>query len=395
MKRLKGIWQENAKLVLAAIVLLTALAGLLFYKLGSLVGGLSIGEVAVATAPVGWHGIYQHPLDLPLSAVRSVVFYVSPDHGQILTRLPNAFFGGLAVITFGWLIYLWHGVRTALFATLMFATSAWTLHVSRLASFDVMYLWAIPTLLLIQVYLHRHGNKAVVWYGSLTMWSLMLYIPGMVWLILAQLICQRTSLAKAWKSHKGWPQWLFSILAVVVWLPLLVNHLVRHGEVVRWLGAPEHLASPLHLAKQFGGVFVHVFFRGPQYPDLWLARAPILDIFTLLAAGLGIYFYARNWKASRSQTLGALFAVSVILVALAGPVSLSAVVALLYVMVAAGVAYLLHEWLKVFPSNPLARGIGIGLVTAVVLLSCLYNVRAYFIAWPHNQATKIVFLYHR
>ena len=51
----------------------------------------------------------------------------------------------------------------------------------------------------------------------------------------------------------------------------------------------------------------------------------------------------------------------VVLVGLGGPVGLSILVPLLYVAVATGLAYLLHEWLKVFPNNPLARGFGIGL----------------------------------
>jgi hypothetical protein len=63
--------------------------------------------------------------------------------------------------------------------------------------------------------------------------------------------------------------------------------------------------------------------------------------------------------------------------------------------IATGLAYLLRDWLKTFPNNPVARGVGIGLVVAAVGLSCIYNYRAYFIAWPHNTVTRTVFIYHR
>jgi len=395
MKRIKGLWRNNAKLMALGIVIGLGLAYLLLYKLGSLVGGLSSQEVATATTPVGWHGIFANPLDLPLKVVRSVVFFSVADHGQTLTRLPNAFFGGLAVVSFGALIWLWHGTRTALLSTALFATGAWTLHVSRYASSDVLYLWAIPSLLLIQVFLHRYGDKPIVWYGSLLLWGLLLYIPGMVWLMLVQAFCQRGLILKTLRNYSSFTQRLLSFLAVFIWLPLLVLDLLRNNQLLVWLGFPTESPGILPLIKQILAVPVHLFVRGPQYPDLWLDRVPILDIFTLVACVIGIYFYAKNWQATRSQTLLLLFAASILLVGLGGVVSLSALVALAYVFASAGLAYLLTDWLKVFPLNPLARGLGILLITIAVVLSCAYNLRSYFIAWPHNDATRITFRYHR
>ena len=395
MKRIKGLWRNNAKLMALSLVIGLGLAYLLLYKLGSLVGGLSSQEVTSATTPVGWHGIFANPLDLPIKVVRSVVFFSVADHGQTLTRLPNAFFGGLAVLTFATLIWLWHGTRTALLSTALFATSAWTLHVSRYASSDVLYLWAIPSLLLIQVLLHRYGDKPFVWYGCLLLWGLLLYIPGMIWLMLVHAFCQRGLILKTLRSYSSFTQRLLSFLAVFIWLPLLIIDLLRNNQLLVWLGVQTDMPGILTLIKQILAVPVHLFVRGPQYPDLWLDKVPILDIFTLVACIIGLYFYAKNWQATRSQTLLLLFGASFILVGLGGVVSLSAVVALAYVFAAAGIAYLLTDWLKVFPLNPLARGLGILLITIAVLLSCAYNLRSYFIAWPHNDATRVTFRYHR
>jgi hypothetical protein len=395
MKKMRVIWRKNANLILIALLVGLGLGAILLYKLGSLVSGLSAGEVVTATSPVGWHGIFHQPFDLALKLIRSVVFFFAPEHGQTLTRLPNAMFGGLTIISFAWLVWLWHGTRTAALSTLLFATSAWTLHVSRLASFDVLYLWAIPTLLLVQVVLHRYGDKSIAWYGSLLTWGLLLYIPGMIWLIAAQLYVQRQLIKKTWQNYKSSSSLLLSAAAIVIWLPLLIINLTRDGQLAQWLGLPSHFPGVFHLVKQFFAVFVHLFLRGPKYPELWLDKVPILDVLTLVTAGLGVYFYSRNWRATRSQTLGLFFIVGVILVTLGGPVSISLLVALTYVFAAAGIAYLLREWLKVFPNNPLARGLGIGLVTLAVALSCTYNLRSYFVAWPHNATTKSTFRYHR
>lgn len=395
MGRIKAFWQQHGRFVLFILALSAILAGLLLYNLGGLTDQkLSRQEAVAAKTAYGWTGIFNDPLNLVLDKLRSITFFLAPDHGAFMTRLPNAIIGGVAILTFGWLIYLWHGSRTAILTTLLFATSAWTLHVSRLASYDVLYLWALPTLLLVQVLLHRHGDKAVVWYGSIVLWASMLYIPGLVWLIGLQLFLQRKLLGQAWR-HFQLKRRVISVVIILLSLPLLVIDFTRSGHFIAWLGLPTDWAAPLTLLKQLVAVPVHMFIRGPQYPDLWLGRAPLLDAFTLVACGLGIYFYATHAKAHRSRMMGLLLGLSILLVALGGPVSFSLVVPMLYIAVATGIAYLLHDWFKTFPHNPLARGLGIGLVGICVAVSCVYNMRAYFVAWPHNDTTQATFRYHR
>ena len=86
---------------------------------------------------------------------------------------------------------------------------------------------------------------------------------------------------------------------------------------------------------------------------------------------------------------------SMFLVGLGGVVSLSAPIAILYLISATGITFLLKEWLSMFPINPIARILGIGLVTVAVLISAVYGIRSYFIAWPHNTVTKTTFIYKK
>ena len=373
------------------LVALGVLTGVTLYRLGSLTGGLSPQELIAASTPVGWHGIYNQPLDLPLKLVRSAFFWLFPAHGQLVTRLPNAILGALAIVTFTLLIRCWHGRRVAILAGLLFATSAWVLHVSRLASPDVLYLWAVPTLLLTNYLVKKYGRNPLVWYGNLLVWGMMLYVPGLIWLVAISAYLQRQQLAAAWQHFRAWWQRALYLLFGLIWLPLLIDYLARTHNFVVWLGVPPHLAGPLNLVKQLAGVPLHLFIRGPEYPELWLGRAPILDVFTLTACAVGIYFYATHLGASRPRLLGLFAATGLILVASAGPVGLSLLVSLLYVCAATGVAYLLRHWMRVFPNNPLARGLGLGLIALVVGLAAAYNLRAYFVAWPHNRVTQAVF----
>jgi hypothetical protein len=393
MKQLRNYLAVNRPYILLGIAAAAVLAWLMLYRLGSLVGGVSINEHTTALMPIGWHGIYHDALYLPLKAVRSAVFYLFPGHGMFLTRLPNVLFGVLSVVSFTWLVWLWHGRRTALIAGLLFTTSAWVLHVSRLASYDVLYLWVLPTMLLMNVALQRRPDRTSIVYGNFLFWGLVIYIPGMVWLVLINVYAQRKAIAKGWRHFSHWWQRIICVLAGLVWLPLLVDNLRHPGFLRLWLGLPVHLAAPAQLLKNSAGVLVHLFVRGPEYPALWLGKAPIMDIFTLTICVIGLYFYVVHARASRSRLLGAFFLAGALLIALGGPVGLSLLVPLLYIVAATGITYLLKEWLKMFPFNPLARGVGLVLVSAALVLACTYNLRAYFIAWPHNETTKAVFRY--
>lgn len=391
-------WKQlgaDKTLLAGGLLLLALISWLLLWRLGTITAGFSAGEHRTLSQYVGWHGIYENPFYLPLDIIRSIVFFASSDPGLLLSRLPNAFFGGLTIISFGLLVHLWHGTRTALLATVLFGCSAWLLHVSRLATFDVLYLWVIPTLLLTQVLLKKYFENPLVWYGSLAAWMLMLYIPGAVWLVAAGVWLQRHALRDGWQHFYGWRQRGITAGIIILSLPLLLAQLFRDNGLITWLGLPEQMAAGMELVKQFAAVPVHLFIRGPQYPELWLGKLPILDIFSLVVCLLGIYFYVTRWRASRSQSLAVFLIIGGILVGLGGPVPLSLLVPLLYLAAATGIAYLLHEWLKVFPLNPLARGLGIGLVTLAVAFSCAYNTRAYFVAWSNNSDTRAAFHYRR
>jgi hypothetical protein len=394
MRDFRRLVRRNQRRFALGGLAVLGLGWLLLWRLGSLNGGLSGQEAAAANATYGWHGLYHHPFYLTLDILRSLVYFGFQHHGQLLTRLPNVLVGSLTIVAFAWLIRLWHGTRTAVLTGLLFACSAWVLHVSRLASPDVLYLAALPLLLVVHLKLQQ-DQKARYFYGSLLLWGVLLYVPGLIWLLVLEIWWQRESLAKGWRRLTGLGERILYALAGLIWLPLLVINLTRPGQLTYWLGFPAHWPTPFHYLKQLIGVPVHLFIRGPQYPTHWLGAAPILDIFTLLMSLIGIYFYARHLKAGRSRLLGSFFILGVLLISLQGAVTLSLVIPLLYIAAATGIAYVLHEWLQVFPLNPLARGVGIGLVSLAVALSCWYNLRAYFVAWPYDPTTVAVFQEHR
>ncbi len=382
----------NLWVIISVIVGLAAIFFLLTYHLGSIMPGITSGESSFYGLKLGWHGLYQNPLNLPINVLYSIIFKFLSPVSMTLLRVPSAITGAATIIALYVLLHLWYGQRTAIFGSILFAASAWTLHVSRLADFNVEYLAAITFFFLSTAILQKKLNSRYVYWLINLAWSLLLYVPGMVFLIAYNVYRQRADVGYGMKIQDDFKSKLAYVFSALIWLPLIGRYLVRSPKnILNWLGLPQHFASPLHIVKEFGAVFYHIFIRGPLLPNLWLGRLPILDIFGVIAALTGIYFYAVHIKATRTHLLFVSFLIGAILIALEGPVSLSIVIPIIYIFIAAGLAYLLNQWLSVFPKNPIARSLGYILISLAIAMSVVYNLRSYFVAWPHNSASISVF----
>lgn len=371
----------------AALILLP-----LLYRLGTLIG-LSPAEQAVAGAPIGWTGILENPLYLPLLLLRSAAFFLTDTPGAFITRLPNILIGAIAVVAFTLVVRAWHGTRVGLLAGALFLTTSWTLHVSRYASYDVLYFLLVPLLLALQAGLLKWAkNRLVVLLAAFTYSSLLL-VPGAIWFVLLSLYWQRRVIGVIGTLHQGVWFRLAAAGTVLSPLALLINGMATGStNPFTWLGLPTGVPQLTAVGRDLLEVPVHLFIAAPAVPELWLGRLPILSAFAIVAAILGIYYYVfRNFKAGRTRMLLSYAFIGWLLVGIAGPVALSVLVPLLFIAVAAGIALLLRDWFGTFPYNPFARAVGICLILIVTTITVSYNLQRYFFAWPNNTATRQAF----
>lgn len=365
---------------------------LLLYRLGSLTGGLSNREVTQQLFSSSWHNLAHNPLNAPLTVVQWLLLTLFSHHGQTLARLPSVLFGILTLIAFAYVLRRWYGLRTAIFGTVLFGLSSWFLHISRLGTTDILYLWAIPTLLAVHLAWQRYIAKPWASFLAIVALAALLYIPGLVWLIFISLLLHPRQFAATWQHLKYW--WArvgLVVLFILLVAPLSWAFLRTPTLFQSWLGLPHTFEQPIDTVKRLADSVSFFVFRGPKLPELWLDRLPLLDIFSIVMVLLGSIFYGRHILLPRTRLLVSLFVLGAVFFALHGPVTFSLLVPIIYFVIAAGVGYLLHEWLRVFPRNPLARSVGFGLLGVVIILSCTYNVRAYFVAWPHSPTTSITF----
>jgi hypothetical protein len=263
------------------------------------------------------------------------------------------------------------------------------LHTARLGTPAILY-FGVFLLVASGWWLKRSGKRWALITCFVT-GSLLLYVPGMIWFIVAGYISQHKAINAAFKRELAAFSYsavfFLSLIAPIVWA------LYRHPHLIRiFLGFPSHWPAPLTILHQLVEVPIWLFIHNAASPATWLGTAPVLDAFSIAMLAVGCYYYMTRMRSKRQATLlGAMLLLTAILVAINSPVTFSALLPFLYVLIASGVSYYINLWLTIFPKNPIARDIGWGLFGALILLVLTYHLKAYFIGWPQAALTHSVF----
>ncbi len=309
-------------------------------------------------------------------------------------RAIGVFFGAVAVVSLYLILRHWHTRRIAILGSVLFLTSSGLLHAARLAVPETSYLLIVP---LIFLGIKLQGGKRPFVFLSLVLLlaAAVLYLPGLVWLLVPVFLWQRKRLLQQAREVNAWALSVTLLLAVVILAPLFYALVTQDDFWKLWLGYQRPFVSPLVTLKIIGNTLGVIFVRGPLEPSLNVGRLPLLDIATSVFAVLGLYWYFFQRKLDRTKLLlgGLLF--GVLLITAYGNMAQSVLLPFIYIFAASGIALLLQQWFTVFPRNPLARGIGIGLITLLVAAISFYHLQRYFVAWPHTLGTKAVFTTER
>lgn len=371
-------------------LVLALLAYLLFFhNLYGLLPGYANREIqaraSAASLSVIIHNPINAPFTLPVWAALKLG-YSSP----AITRIVAASYGVLASILFFWIVRSWYRYRVAFMATILFATSSGFLHTARLGSPLILQM-GVLAILGVLLWYRRTSHHRWVSYAIVGMFAVFWYVPGMVWF---ELLAIGLLHKYVWRLLRriGWPHlvgWL--VLWAIVVAPLVWAAVHSPRIIMSLAGLPTHFGSIWQVLQNIGNTALAISIRGPGNPDLWLGHMPLLDITETALLLLGVYLFVKSFRSLRGIALIGLTAMGIILVGLGGPVAISGLVPLAYLFIAGGLHVLLNRWLSVFPRNPVARSAGILMVLLLAFFSVLYQVRSYFVAWPHNPATVQTF----
>lgn len=370
--------------------LFAILAGVLFWQLGSLLPGYSASEAATYDQATmgGAKAFLDNPINAPFILLVKALSYLIP-HNLVVTRLAAVIIGLATLVLFAALLARWHDRRTTIIGTLLLGVSAWFLHTARLGAPETL-LFGVFALTVCGYWLKHTGSKLAL-ISSFLLAAVLLYVPGIIWFIALGTVWQWKVIDRAFKKH------LLTVtlsgLGLLVTLGPLAWALYKQPAFIKpWLGLPSEWPNLLEAGRNLLEVPFHLFVHNEANPAVWLGTAPILDIFSITMFVLGGYLYLRHVKLGRTSLFIAIAAMMALLMALGGSVTFTVIMPFIYLVVAAGVSYLLSQWFQVFPRNPIARSIGITVMCLVVGVVYAYHLTHYFVGWPGAQATHDTYI---
>jgi hypothetical protein len=397
MKRGASFWK---KLRLAAAyasgpAVLLSIAGvflyfLLWFKLGSLTPGLSQSEATIqehlALRDISFRSILDNPLYLPYSIILYVLQAIGL-HGSTAIRGVSATLGSVTVVCFYLIIQRWHTQRLAVFGTLLFGTSSWFLHTARFGGTEILYC-SVIAVLLTGIWLQQTRYRRLMLAFVMLATTFYLYVPGMIWFILITGIWQSKRLMGEVKRVPLWFNLAVGAAGLLLLFPLVWSVARQPGLLKPLFGLPETVPAVGQVLQNIINMPVHIFVSGPDDPEKWLPGTAYLDIFSGMMLFIGLYLSIFRLGLDRVRATFGVLLIGSILVALGGPISMALLIPFLYLLVTAGMTFMLQQWFTVFPRNPIARTIGTSLLSLAVLVTVFYHVNHYFIAWPNAPAVR-------
>lgn len=397
MKHFRFSLANNWYVYLIGAVSIGIAALLLMFKLGSLTSGLSNAEYALwqrtFVEGVSLIDLLRDASYLPYKFCLWVVQY-SPLHGNGAIRLPGILFGLIGVAGIFSLLRQWYSLRVAYFGAALFLCSSWLLHITRLASPMSVYA-AAPILLAMWSWVISGRHRRVGLLAFTVSAAMALYVPGAIWLLIPAVIWQWHNLLQAFRNVPV----VFSILTTVLGATLLVPFVLTIAlplqgtswEALRtFLALPASVPAITDVANNLLNIPKELFITSQGDPTHHLGHLPLLDAFATAMFVVGVYAFARDWRLDRTVFIFSTICASSLLISF-GAMSTAVLLPFVYLIVIGGAAYLLHEWLRVFPRNPFARWLGISLVVVTVLAAMTYQLTNYFVAWPDAPETKSAF----
>jgi hypothetical protein len=373
------LWQKLA--IFAAV--LAAAFSLLFYRLDrpSLLSGKEINTVFDSQ---NIHRLLHNPLNAPYNLIEH--FILSYHNTIVFARLTGVIIGIAVVLLFFFILKFWLSIYYALAGSLMFASTSWFLHTARFNSPNILLLLILAPLACGLWLKHSHKRGLVILVSAVVI-GLSLYVPGLVWFILAGILIQNRTLIHELKHTVKWVPIMALLIFIIIISPLgwwLIQH---PANFKLFIGIPRTINWDWKLLLNLARVPGEVFVRGSINPATWLGHIPLLNVFESVMVVLGIYTFWQNRKLDRTRVVAIAIAISLFLITLNGPSELTLLLPFMYMLMAAGLVYMWDLWHGVFPTNPVAKSTGIIILVVAILFSCTYHLREYYVAWPNNPQT--------
>lgn len=377
-----------AKLALYLLLALLAF-GLYFWQLGSLTKGLSPAEVTATSASTSLGTIVDNPTNGPHKFLQYIIVQIF-GHGALQIRLSSAIFSLLFLFCFYLLIKGWFGPMIGLFSVIFLAATPWFMLLARHGSPEILLF--SPIVILAAYYWLIRSKSQTAWFCLLVAGSLMLYVPGGLFLVLLGLIFGRTNLIQSIGSFARLPKILGTLLVLALLAPLIYGCIKYPSSLKPLLLLPASWPSPLVALKTAAWDVLALIWRTPVHIDQIIGRLPIFSGAQVALAVFGSFALFRLARGKLYLLLGLSIFGIVAATLNRNLLFLSYALPAVAVAVAAGLRYLYMEWRSIFPKNPIPKYLAVVLIAGLVGMHIAYGLRYSLLAWPNTAATKSTYV---
>ncbi len=367
------------------ILLILACLSFVIVKFSLLPPGASVSEIETYKGAITLDSIIADPLFLPYKV--AILIFDTFFHSVRFVRCISIIIFGISAISIYRLLKRWHSSRIALFATALFVSNATVLSIARLGEPLVMVLgWSIILSVLLWLQHGNHSKNALILLGLIT--AAYLYVPGAPYFYLLMIVVFGKSFIRQIKRISIKFKLIVFFISFLLLLPLAVASFRDINILKEWLLLPNNFEASESIRNilRVPSAFI---YRSPINPAIGVGRLPVFDLVSGGLFLLGLYAYQKYLKLERTKIMIVTALLAITLGAL-GQVTYAVAILLPYafIVIAAGISYLLDEWYKVFPKNPFARNFGLVMIVLLVLSSVYYQSFRFLVVWQHAPETK-------
>ena len=365
---------------------LTAFVAILGYHIGTLLTGASPKEIATVTTVHSLKNLSLDPTFIIYKAAQQAInlFSANTVHN---TRLLSTAFAVITMLLFYYVLRHWQGTKIAVLGSVMLVTSSWFLTYARMATPDITYILLTMLTFAYVIWAKNSNHESLVLLAGSLLLVTLIYTPGFIWFVVMALIWQRKQIKqKVIDSSKSA---IFALTLILILLLPLCYSIFRELNIINTLlSLPTNISVlPSNFVQNFISIIRSLTFGSQKDASLGLLGEPLIDIFTCAMLLIGVSDCFTERKLDRTKMIFGLLIFSVLLVSLGGVAGYAILLPIIYILASIGLGRLLGNWYIVFPRNPVARNIGLGLIIGMITLVSYYHLTRYFIAWPNSPET--------
>lgn len=308
---------------------------------------------------------------------------------QLSLRLISAAIVAVSLLCFYRIIASWINKRAAVLSVLLFSSTGWMLFQARQDTVSTMLFALVPLFLYLGVLAAETESLILRILCGIGLAQL-IFVPGGIWFMLLAIIIGAIYDGKDIDIPSLTPAVVSFLAALILYGAVILSFMsiAYKTELLRLAGFfTGHVPALSVIKENLVQLPNQLFYSGLNDGSLWLRGTPIIDYVSLIFLVAGLAYLIKNREAyTISRVVIIVFLVlSLIFTAVNGPLFISVMMPVVYMAVAAGLAYVLDQWLVIFPSNPLPRLFGIAVICISVFLVMGYQVERYFIGWPRTD----------